>query len=322
MTHRTLPFDPVEVISTMLEDDRRPPDGLLHPSMHLVGSLRHAQLDIAGAPKIPNPLVAQMRLMSGNFWHRAIHDELRRRGIPYIAEADITPWIPEGWAGKPDALVVRPMGRRATYALLDVKTQKGEGMRFLAEGGAKDEHIWQTSMYWHGARRMGLPMGPEIVVLYLPFNEVRGRTVEPLLIPFEPIPWRQLDAEARRRRKAVHAYEDSLPFLSVGRAIRAGVALDDEQATMLHVVEPDKWLTPALAPEQERVQKLRYDRVNDMWELLLVPHWSAAYCEFPDELCGCRNQGQTKLGTFDRDGTYYERTGYEHIRPEIEPDTF
>jgi hypothetical protein len=50
----------------------------------------------------------------------------------------------------------------------------------------------------------------------------------------------------------------------------------------------------------------------------LVPHWSAAYCPFPDELCDCSKHGETKIGMFDVDGsTYIPRKGYEEIEPVV-----
>lgn len=46
-----LPFDFTEILHETLERERREDDKLMHASSHLSGSLRHAQLDIAGAPK-------------------------------------------------------------------------------------------------------------------------------------------------------------------------------------------------------------------------------------------------------------------------------
>ena len=63
----------------------------------------------------------------------------------------------------------------------------------------------------------------------------------------------------------------------------------------------------------------------------LVPHWSADYCPFPDELCDCRQQGTTKIGHWRFHETdhhpewaneliYVSRKGYEEFEPELKPD--
>src|SRR4051812_41279757 len=142
---------------------RRPNDHLLHASSHLVGSLRHAQLDVAGAPKLPSAFTSEVTLMTGTLWHNWLNDALRRLGVPYMAEVNLTPWMPEGWGGTTDGLMWSP--EHKGFVLVDFKTTKGEGMSYIAKGGAKEEHIWQTSLYWHAAKKMGIPLVKAVAIL-------------------------------------------------------------------------------------------------------------------------------------------------------------
>ena len=103
-----LPFDLAELIHHELVRERRPNDFRLHASSHINGSLRHAQLEVAGAPRIMSPLLSEITLRTGTFWHDWIHDTLRRLGVPYMAEVSMNPWLPTGWAGTLDALVWHP----------------------------------------------------------------------------------------------------------------------------------------------------------------------------------------------------------------------
>lgn len=298
----SLPFDLSEIVAEELDNQRRPNDHLLHASSHLVGSLRHAQLAVAGAPTVDSPLVSTVRMHTGTMWHKWLQDRLVDLGIPFMQEVNLTPWLPKGWGGTADFLFFVPDLK--AFKLEDLKTTKGEGMRFLQSGGAKEEHKWQTSLYWHGARRMGLPMVKEIGILYLPMNDTRdiNETIEPLEINFEPIPWDEIHKVAKSRADAVTEYLDSLPFnpreVGEGQTIHAGM-----------------FLTDALAPVQERELKPYFNRRDDKWELKLIPHWSAAYCPYPSDLCNCRDEGTTKVGEWVG-GTYVPRQGYSnHTAP-------
>jgi len=293
---------------------RRTPDGLAHASSDLIGSLRHTQLAIAGAPTLGEDLVRSMPLWIGTLLHEEIHRMLRQVGVPYMAEVSMTPWLPAGWGGTLDALIWNPDLK--AFVLTDFKTTKGESLRYLIRDGAKQEHIAQTSLYWHAARKMGLPLAKKLAVYYLPKNETRGpNPTEPVLIDFDPLPARQIHGEAKRRFGRVSDYEKSLPFLSQGRAIRAG--MKDEAEHEHQSIEA--WLTDELEPVQPREQRTFFDRASETHELKLVPNWSTAYCPFPDSLCDCRTQGTEKLGTFDTDGTYWPRRGREGVNPEAFP---
>ncbi|MDE2101494.1 MAG: hypothetical protein KGL39_29885 [Patescibacteria group bacterium] len=238
----------------------------------------------------------------GSLVHEDIHRILRKIGVPYMAEVNMTPWLPRGWGGTADAFVWNPDLK--AFVLTDFKTSKGESMKYIANGGAKIEHVKQTSAYWHAAKKMGLPLVKKIGVYYLPKNDTRGGGVEPLLMEFEPVPVRDLAKDMKYRHGRVTEYVDSLPYFLRDRIDGAPV---------------EHWVTDALEPVQQREQKLYWDRYSDTWELKLVPHWSAAYCPYPHELCDCGSQGTTKIGFYDFDGTYYPRDGYEDIAPLVSP---
>lgn len=298
-----LPFDLTEILLNELRRGRRPNDGLLHASSHLTGSMRHAELDVVGAPKIESELLSEITLATGTMWHNMIHDTLRRQGVPYMAEVNMTPWMPVGWGGTLDALVLNP--ELNAFVLVDFKTTKGEGMRFIERDGAKVEHRWQTSIYWYAAQRMlkgTAKIAKVIAVYYLPKNDTRNKDemIEPVLADFEPIPWEELVGTAEVRAENVSQYRASLPVKNPH--------LDIED-----------YLTDALAPVQEREQVIYFDKKTQTYDVLLKPHWSAAYCPYPDELCDCSSQGQTKIGYYDATGTYTPRTGYEDITPTVSP---
>lgn len=294
----TLPFDLAEIVAEELEAGRRPHDNLLHASSHLTGSVRHAQLAVAGAPTIDSPLVSMIRMHTGTMWHKWLQDRLVELGIPFMQEVNLTPWMPKGWGGTADFLFFVPDVK--AFKLEDLKTTKGEGMRFIQSGGAKLEHKLQTSLYWHAARRMGLPLVKEIGVLYLPMNDTRdvNETIEPVEVNFEPIPWEEIQPVAKERAKAAKEYLDSLP---------------PDNPAMLAGRLPEEWITPALAPVQERELRTYFNRRDDKWELKLIPHWSAAFCPFPTWLCDCREAGTTKVGEWVG-GEYVPRAGYESYK--------
>jgi hypothetical protein len=257
---------------------------------------------VAGAPKIASELLSEITLYTGTMWHDWIHNTLRRLGVPYMAEVNLNPWLPKGWGGTADGIFWHPDLK--AFVLGDFKTQKGEGMRYIASGGAKEEHRYQASLYWHAIKQMGLPLAKVIGIYYLPKNDTRGKddVVEPILVDFEPIPAPQLAKVAAKRYGRVSEYMESL---------------EDRGGGGTHTLSD--WVTPKLEPAQPRQQRVFFDRKTDTRELKLVPHWSAAYCPFPNELCDCSEQGTTKLGIYDELGHYFPRPGYESIEPEVTP---
>jgi hypothetical protein len=302
MTDTILPIDLGALFHAELLKGRRAPDFLAHPSSHLMGSLRHAQLDVANAPKEQSALLNEITLMTGTLWHEWMHDALRRQGVGYMAEVNLTPWLPTGWSGTADALIWRPDLK--AFVLIDFKTTKGESLKFIRRDGAKKEHVAQASAYWHAAKKMGIPLAKVIGVLYWPKNDTRSKDelIEPVLVDFPPLPAKQLHAEMARRWGRISEYVSSLPFDPKEQNIRP---LQD-------------WVTDALEPVQEREQRIFMEK-DGTYTVKLMPHWSAAYCPFPEELCDCSTQGQTKIGMYDWDGTYVPRTGYEDIDVLVAP---
>lgn len=236
-----------------------------------------------------------MPLWIGSLIHEDVHRMLRKAGVPYMAEVNLTPWLPQGWGGTGDAFVWNP--ELGAFVLTDFKTTNVRAVKFLERDGAKIEHIKQTSAYWHAARKMGLPLAKKVGVWYIP----KDHETEPLLLDFDPLPARELAKEMRTRYGAVSEYMKSLPKPNP------------------RPLYTEEYVTDALAPVQEREQRVYFDRATDTYELKLVPHWSTKFCEFPDELCDCRTQGTTKIGMYDYDGTYYPRNGFEHIEPTVAP---
>jgi hypothetical protein len=177
-----LPIDLGELFHQELLKSSRPNDHKLHASSYLKGSLRHAQLDVAGAPKRTSELLNEITLMTGTLWHQWMHDTLRQAGVPYMAEVNLTPWMPAGWGGTADFLIWNP--ELKAFVLTDAKTTKGESLKFIRRDGAKPEHVAQTSIYWHAAKKMGIPLAKIIGVLYWPKNDVRGaELIEPAKPP-------------------------------------------------------------------------------------------------------------------------------------------
>lgn len=289
-----LSVDLAGILHEELTNERRPPDGLLHASSHLEGSLRHAQLDIAGAPRLPESFVRGMPLWMGTLIHEDIHRLLRKRGVSYLAEVDVTPWLPEGWGGRADAVIWNP--NLAAFVLADFKTIKGEGMKYL--DGPKTEHVSQTSIYWHALRKMGLPMAEKIAVLYLPKNDAKG--VEgPVTLEFEPLEFGPLAARMRERKQAVDEYLTSVYYG------------DDDRAHL--------WLTDALADVQPLVQRIFPDRASADLIVKQGPHWSAQFCPYDSILCNCSEQKWETIGRYDDLGEYTPRKGYEDVAVTVAP---
>ena len=256
---------------------------------------------MAGAPKVRESFVRGVPLWIGSLIHEDIHRILRKTGVPYMAEVNMTPWLPEGWGGTADGFFWNPDLK--AFVLLDFKTQKGSGMRYIESGGAKPAHIKQTSAYWHAARKMGLPLVKKIGVIYVPKDEAKD-VDGPVMADFEPIPVSELRKEMKYRHGRVSEYVDSLP-------------------SMWGELSPDLglYVTDALEPAPEREQRIYFDRNTDTYEVKLVAPWYAAYCPFPSELCDCHSivGKTTKIGYYDIDGTYYARPGYEDVEPVVTP---
>jgi hypothetical protein len=300
-----LPIDVVGLLEEHLRSDRRPPSGLLRCSSEITGSLRHAQLRLAGAPQKDMTILDYVAMGYGTFWHSKVHAALEAKGVPVVRELNVTPWLPKGWGGVADYLFFDPQHR--AWVMADLKTQKGEGFRFLEKDGAKEDHIWQLSAYWHALADAGFELVKGFAVIYLPKNAVAGEDIEPMVFECDPLPREEVFGVMEEKAEAVRKYLK-----------RGGPVVLDGQNV--------KFINEYLAPPQERIQKMWWQSKTNTWDVKLVPHWSTAYCPYDNTLCDCSEQGTTKIGhwkiervdEYDK-AWYYPRSGYEHIEPELEP---
>jgi hypothetical protein len=291
MTPAILPFDIEEVVAEELKSDRRENDGLLHASS-LLAPERHAQLTAAGAPRKEEDPVSLTRMLAGTLLHDWLETRLRKLGMLAMFEVNLTPFMPTGWSGRADALFYNP--KLKAWTLLDVKTTQGPGMRYVLNG-PKQEHLAQTSAYWYAAKASGLPMVKTIGILYWPITAGGKDSVSPTMVTFAPLPEDELIPLMNARWKRTKAYLKSLPKPNPRPLL------------------PEEYITPKLAPESERTQAV-YSNKDGTYDVLLKPHWMTAFCDYEGTgLCDCSEQGQTKIGLFDVDGTFYPRSGFEDV---------
>ena len=325
-----LHFDLTELLEKQLADERRPPDGLLHPSGDLIGSLRHAQLRAAGAPTVASEIVSDVRLMTGTMWHSFFEATFRQARLPVMTEVRLDRWLPEGWTGTADWLMWSDEYR--AFVLGDLKTIKGEGMTFVERDGIKDEHLWQLSAYWYAAEAMGIPLVKTFLVLYLPQNVPTGESVSPFLAEGRPLDREIVMFQMQDRWAKTKAYLAELDATKRRHLNQASATVG--VTPYAHFLSPPYagYINDKLAPEQERVQILRWNGKQGVYDVKLAPHWSAAYCPYPNELCACSEQGTEKIGQFrfyegdglpdNLDSVYYDpRKGYEDIEPTVSAPT-
>jgi hypothetical protein len=301
-----LPIDLAEVFQQAVVEDR-PSSGNLRCSSDLTGSLRHSQLRLANAPTNEREIAAEIRALHGELWHEWFHDTLEKTGYPFFHEVKLTDYLPEGWGGRADWVFWHP-GYKA-FVLGDFKTSRGEAMYWIERDGAKKEHIWQMSAYWHALVKMGLPMVKGFAILYWPMNDTPGKEVVlPSVQECEPVPAEVLHKEMAYRWERCQEY----------LALIDGASSDTS------------YINDKLAPPIEREQKLYWSKVSKAFEVKLVPHWLSRFCPYPDELCDCSQQGTTKIGQYkflEGDGlpdwpdawVYEARKGYEDVEPTVAP---
>jgi hypothetical protein len=212
-----------------------------------------------------------------------------------MTEVKLDRWLPEGWSGTADWILWS--AEHEAFVLVDLKTMKSEGIRFIESGGMKEEHRWQASSYWHALYRMGLPLLDKFHVLYLPMTPLMDREVEPVLTESQPVPFQTINPVMEERWAWTEAYLQ-----------RVSEAVHSPQWPYL------MYLNDALVPVQDRVFKFAYSSARNIVDVKLGPHWSAAYCPFPDELCDCSTQTTEKVGHYTSDG-YVPRKGYSDIEP-------
>jgi hypothetical protein len=278
--HALLDFDIEALLRRKLEADRRPPDGKLHASGDLIGSLRHSQLKIAGAPTVQSDIVGDVRLRTGTL----IHTDFERifRGKPVMLEVKLDDYLPEGWSGTSD-YVIWNFERRA-FVLGDLKTVKAEALPWILKEGVKDSHQHQLTAYYRALRKMGIPLLEGYGVLYLPITQDVREPVQPTWQEATPLPDDYMDELMSSRWAAAQAY---LSSIGGGKSNK-------------------RFLTDELAPVQERVWKTYWNKSASKAkgvdtpgvEAKLVPDWSTTYCEFPSDLCNCRSQRPEKAGTW------------------------
>lgn len=150
------------VLREYLEGEQREPDGLLHPSTHLDGNVRHAYLDVRKHPHLPMTLSNILRLKSGTWWHDFLDQALK--GTPTMRELDLGLWLPYGWAGTCDCLLYEPSTRR--WRLKDYKTT--DNMAKKLEWGLPDTYRKQINAYWTAVNEMGLDVEYECDVVMIP----------------------------------------------------------------------------------------------------------------------------------------------------------
>lgn len=287
----TLPVDLPNLFLSEVLKQKREPDGLLHCSSDLCAPLRFVQLRAVNAPTIVRPIVQEVRMLSGTLWHDWFHKVIEASGIRFQYEVNLNKWLPEGWGGTADWLIWHP--RYEAWALSDLKTIKGEGLFFIERDGAKTEHLWQLSAYWHALANAGLPLVKGFSIMYWPMNDTNDTVdITPRVVECMPLP-----ASLMRDH------------------------MDDVRALVDHYrtryAETGEYLNDALAPMPDREQKVYWNSQQKVFDLKLVPVWYERYCEFSEELCP--RQKSEKIGHYTLQRVYVPRKGYEGYKPEVQP---
>lgn len=231
--------------------------------------------------------------MHGTLWHDWFHSILVKAQVPFMFEVKLDDVMPEGWSGTADWVFYNP--NRNAYVLGDLKTAKGEALYWINSKGAKEEHIWQLSAYWHALVKQGWPMIKGFGIMYWPMNDAGGNTpIEPIVQDCNPLPEDIVIGRMEERWALCKAY--------------------------LHEVEKTgELVNPALADEIEREQRISYDKNRGIFNVSLYPHWSTAFCPYDPPYCACREQSVTKIGHYSLEGEYSPRKGYEVIAPLVRP---
>lgn len=292
------PLDLSNTIHQALEPAGRPTDGLLHCSGDLVGSLRHTMLHAAGAPSRENDVVSSIILETGTLWHRRVGQILVDAGVPFMQEVKLTPWLPEGWGGTADWIFWHP--EYQAFVLGDLKTTAGEALPHIEREGIKNEHLHQLSAYWYALRDMGLPLVKGLGVLYFPKNRAKSYDTHPVVIEGQPLDEDYMMDLMKVRRELANEYLISVKYRHP------------------QMFNGELLLTDKLAPPIERVLKTVWNA--GQWDVKLVPHWSAQFCPYDDELCDCNTTGETKVGQYQAgydEIVYIPRKGYEDIEPPV-----
>lgn len=307
----TVSLDFGSLFVEMFADDQRIPDGKLHPSTHLLGHLRHSQLDLAGAPTKKREFANSARLESGTMWHERIHNRMRKKGVPHMAETKLDAWLPDGWAGTADCLLWNAEHR--AFALIDYKTIEGKGVYWIETQGAKEGHIWQLSAYLYACEAMGIPVfTDEGYILYIPITEGQNSGVGTCHVMMEVVKPINKDLLHNHMADIKSKTDDYLDSVEV-----SGWTLRGNRAEFMEPVAA--YLTDALADPPAREQKLFWDKDKKIFHVRLVPPWGAKYCPYHEPLCTCSSLKTEKIGEYSMDKEYSPREGYEEIVPTVVP---
>ena len=231
---------------------------------------------------IESDVVNDFRLALGTMAHSWL--EQKFRSAPVMNEVDVTPWMPEGWTGRLDALYWN--SKRRAFALVDYKTCKPTAIPFILRDGEKDTYHWQASCYWHAARLAGFPLIEGYGILHMPIEQLKASDgfVQPLFVEGTPLPWEIIEPVMLSRWARTREYLDSIQGVAWSQGAFEGL------------------LTAELEPVQGRVvgTYLNTKLKRPVIDVSIKPHWSAQFCPYPNELCDCSEQGVNKIGWFDR----------------------
>ena len=307
-----IPFDLVGAIRKGLEGHGRVHEKKLYCSSDILGSLRHAQLRLAGAPSIDRGYIDLIRLETGTMWHDRILKILADEGLAVMGEVRLSPWLPEGWGGRADWLFWD--FERRCFVLGDLKTTKGEGMYYIERDGAKPDHVAQLSAYYHALVASGMPVRKRMFVCYLPLSadsDGRVEEVEPVIAPVTPWPKDDLWSLMTERWEQTQEYLEWF-------------ANDEPNLAMSSYGYHNLFINAKLAAPLARDQRMFWDKTKQQYDVKLVPDWRTKFCPYPIELCNCSEQGQTKIGHFtmtdNNEVQYVPRKGYENVIPLTQPD--
>lgn len=263
---------------------------------------------------IASELVSDTRLMTGTMWHNFMHQAIVRSGVPFMQEIKLDRWLPEGWSGTADWIFYD--AEAGGFVLGDLKTSKGEALRWVKKDGAKTEHLWQLSAYWHALFEAGLPLVKGFAILYLPMNDVASEEVEPVVAECEPLDrdviWTEMETRWSLTQEYLGDYRKDLTVSQLW-------SLYSHPDTREGLTLTDVFVNDRLAPPMAREQKLIWNGKTNVFDVKLVPHWSTRYCPFDDELCDCSTQGVTKIGHWELDDVSWVPYKGSPIEPLVQP---
>lgn len=285
-----MPVDLPNLFLNAIKGTRRDPDGLLHCSSDLVTPLRFVQLRAAGIPQVERPIAQDIRLAHGTIWHDWFHQVIADSGIKFMYEIPLDKHLPEGWGGTADWLFYNP--ERDAWVLGDLKTTRGEALFFINRDGAKTEHIWQLSAYWHALADSGIALVKGFGIMYWPMNDTNDSVeIVPTVQEVQPIDRDELHSHMFAVKESVDEYKQVYKETGI-------------------------WDNSVLAPMPAREQKYYWNAQQGVFDVKLVPVWYERYCDFDEEYCP-RSKTE-KIGHYLVGGEYIPRRGYDII-PEVRP---